>query len=508
VKKVVVEKKIEFYYPQNLDLETIINEHNSQGGTRSKLKVEKALCVIDSIIRARMNQRKEMIALKSDYARVHSMILKQKMHDYMHYVVFLKNMGIIEVKNGYIVGEKSKLYRLASKYRGSNLDKKELSDWTLNKAIKNHLEEREESYRKELKSYRYLTKWWNTGKLSIDFTGAINWIEEYKSQKIEDLQSASSEAEDFETKYKQIVDTTEDFKALVHNIPGNKSIHLSGVAKRLYSPITNLKRELRNYLQYEGQSLVEIDIKSCQPYLSILLFDQNFWKSPRLGGGKFCFKEIRREEIREYIKKNDINMFLESLKSLDSTALQGIENYKMAILEGKFYEIVQSKLKDSYPELFTTRDATKLEVLKMLYFDTRKETIPFYRACQDFRKIFPGVYDLFKKIKAHNYKTLPLLLQSLESFLMLDKVCYEIYKQFPDAPIFTIHDSILTTQKYADNVESVLKSTLKRYVGAEPMVGRKIYSPGSSFTPKVDPIVPIVVPGTIVPIVVPDTMAA
>ena len=50
---------------------------------------------------------------------------------------------------------------------------------------------------------------------------------------------------------------------------------------RLFSNLTNLKRELRGHLRVEGQGLVEIDIKNSQPTFLALLCRQHGIRADR-----------------------------------------------------------------------------------------------------------------------------------------------------------------------------------------------------------------------------------
>jgi hypothetical protein len=47
---------------------------------------------------------------------------------------------------------------------------------------------------------------------------------------------------------------------------------------RFHSNLTNIKKELRNYITYDDQKLVNIDIKNSQPFFSTLLFNTAFYE--------------------------------------------------------------------------------------------------------------------------------------------------------------------------------------------------------------------------------------
>jgi len=90
-----------------------------------------------------------------------------------------------------------------------------------------------------------------------------------------------------------------------------------------------------------------------------------------------------------------------------------------------------------------------------------------------FKQMFPEVYEVFKKIKSKDKSLLPRLLQSIESYLMIDIIAGRISEEYPDVPIFTIHDSISTTEKYVDVVESIMKEELSKAIGHAPKLARE-----------------------------------
>ena len=67
-----------------------------------------------------------------------------------------------------------------------------------------------------------------------------------------------------------------------------------------------------------------------------------------------------------------------------------------------------------------------------------------------FKKIFPELYKVFAEIKKGDdkeYKFLSILLKRIESYLFIDVICKRIAKEYPEAPVITIHYSVATTLK-------------------------------------------------------------
>jgi hypothetical protein len=56
---------------------------------------------------------------------------------------------------------------------------------------------------------------------------------------------------------------------------------------------------------------------------------------------------------------------------------------------------------------------------------------------------------------------------------MIDVIAKRISVEYPDAPIFTIHDSISTTEEYVDVVEDIMKEELSKAIGHAPKLARE-----------------------------------
>ena len=60
-----------------------------------------------------------------------------------------------------------------------------------------------------------------------------------------------------------------------------------------------------------------------------------------------------------------------------------------------------------------------------------------------FNQLFPHVNSIFRMLKKEYHSSLAIMLQRIESCIVLEVICKMISKDFPDLPIFTIHDSIV-----------------------------------------------------------------
>ena len=81
---------------------------------------------------------------------------------------------------------------------------------------------------------------------------------------------------------------------------------------------------------------------------------------------------------------------------------------------------------------------------------------PDYKHATRFRTEFPGIWSILAEIKAGDHTILARALQRYESSLVIGKVCRRIMTEMPDAPLLTIHDSLLTTAPVQDDFRRVL----------------------------------------------------
>lgn len=248
-----------------------------------------------------------------------------------------------------------------------------------------------------------------------------------------------------------------DIEASVQRIKnGDLFWSIDNTSGRFHSNVTNMAKGLRPYLRIKGEPLVNIDIKNSQPYLSsILLTDP----------GKIS-----------YLAKNPA--FALMLQSLKVSLNQDVKTYISLVISGQLYEyLMQEYIKEG---LILTRSETKKQVLRILFARNRspKETTN-RKARQIFKVKFPTVHNIFSMVRGSekgdrfsNYSRFAILLQSIESYLMLDVILKRIYKELPGTIAITIHDSVMTGV-LTNNVEVVKKIIIEEmtfFVGYPPQI--------------------------------------
>lgn len=227
-------------------------------------------------------------------------------------------------------------------------------------------------------------------------------------------------------------------------------------SKRMHTNITNMSKELRHFLRVDGQPLVNIDIKNSQPYLSVLLL-------------------THPEKVASFANNKALEILLKEIKIKNS---KDIALYITLVTEGGLYEYLMAEF--SKEDFTLTRQETKRQVLRTLYAKNRLPKNPENRrARQIFTDRFPNVHKVFSRIrgrgkgeKFENYKRLAILLQSIESHLVLDVIMKRVYKEMPGVFAMTIHDSILTVNRpeVVEMIRDIMEAELKNFVGYAPQI--------------------------------------
>lgn len=254
---------------------------------------------------------------------------------------------------------------------------------------------------------------------------------------------------------------TEQYKAVlrsairIHN--GDvKKCNIDNTSYRFHSIVTNMAKELRPFLRVKGEPLVNLDIKNSQLYLSTIILTNP---------GKVS-----------WMTENPAFALL--LQTLKVSLNQDVKTFIHLAVMGEIYEYLMSEF--AKQGIRIKRDETKRQVLRILFARNRMPKDETNRKCrQIFKDRFPTVHKIFSKVRGHekgdkfqNYKRFAILLQRIESYLMLDVILKRIYKELPGVIAITIHDSIMTGI-LTNNVEAVRKimaEELTKFVGFRPQI--------------------------------------
>jgi len=225
---------------------------------------------------------------------------------------------------------------------------------------------------------------------------------------------------------------------------------------RFHSNVTNCPKGFRPHLLVKGEPLVNIDVKNCQPYLSTIILTHPLKASTFTENPAFAIL----------------------LQSLKVSHKQDVKNYISLVINGNFYEYLMTAFEAE--GLLLDRSETKRQVLRILFARNRSPKNESNRKAREvFKMRFPTVHRIFSKVRGsekgdrfNSFKRFAILLQRMESYLMLDVVMKRIHRELPNVVAITIHDSIMTgvLTNNVEAVKSILIEELTSFVGFRPRV--------------------------------------
>jgi hypothetical protein len=188
-------------------------------------------------------------------------------------------------------------------------------------------------------------------------------------------------------------------------------------AGRIYHNFTSLSRDLRAFASWRGEPLYSLDVGNCQPCILGKFAPNRTWIAHCQENALYAFLN---DAAGHPYDLNDDTQKSELKKRVYSEVL-----YCRNHLEGDLARVVKSK--------------------------------------------FPDVYRTIRDMKRDNYKNLPLTMQKIESGIVIDKVATEfaVNHSDHDSCLISVHDCLLTTEEYIQEVRESIKKHFHNAVGFE-----------------------------------------
>lgn len=427
--------------------------------------------------------RNKDLIREDGFVPINARRLNEKVTDYRFYLDYLESTRVIECDPYYLPKVHSRGYKWAEKYNNSKprihyyrkaFDKKGNLKTVNPIYVKKDKAGNDEN---TIQNYPYLTYWYEQKKINIDYAKAELYADLLLNKKIElgkdswDLNKDTGKKKDPKDQYRAILYNLEALK--IHNFKAqiDNNVH------RLHSVLTNMQKDYRSFLTYDNQQLVAIDINNSQPYLACLLFNPEFWS------------ENSNLPINLYSLPNNIKQsFLyrkstgESLSIMVGNLLQGLQantfdEYKSIVASGQMYERIIHWLKEEKNKEIS-RGVAKVAMFQLLFSSNwNNPEDENYWLTNYYKEKFPAAMEVFRKIKKtipelneeKPYARLACLLQAIESEIILHRCCKRIWAETDrQVPVFTIHDSIVTTIGNEDYVYQIMKEELAKCIGVEP----------------------------------------
>lgn len=448
------------FIPENLDLDSLIRDNPP---SIPNFHVDYLVYMTGLLIEIPIAKKD----IEMDYVPINSKLTQRRVRNYRKYLDYLISCGVILEDKQYIVGSKSKGFKFTERFQV----KTKLVTLTKKTLIKSLNEFKDINYSScEVDNYfstskssklinqksdlNYITNWLSS-KLTIDYPKAEAYL-----LRLKEIESSDPEIKNANERFKIRHVTLLKFHRGIFLPSEDKT------AGRLHSTMTQIKGDLRPFIKYYGEKLVAIDIVNSQLYLAIALLnpikleENNIINiilsiNPNLHPQFYPIMLVKR--IKEISNTDNVKLFIEIVSN------------------GRFYEdfgliLKQSKIIEEDLDLSSTRKKAKQITFSSIF--SPNTAIAYREEMRIFRNVFPNVFEVFKLIKLGkgHHNTLAILLQHIEATLVLKIACKIISEERPYIPIFTLHDSIITTVGNENYVNEVLTNVLTEAIGIAPKI--------------------------------------
>lgn len=453
------------FIPTNLDLEQFVKERLPAFAWH----LEDFYYILGTIVN-RMGYREDNLDEDSDFAPLNAQLLQSRIRNYNQYLTYLVEHKIVETDNQYIVGKKARGYRISDEYIQQGFVQKQL---TLKRLIK-YSENQKRGDQWVEKEYAYLTKWFNNN-LQIDYKGAIECLERLLEADIKKGLGVREASRKYELR-KLALDKLNS---------GLFSYSVDGTSYRFHSNLTTIKSELRKYITYAGEQLCSVDLKNSQPFISTIFLNPAFYEENNLGSTLFSINKTLFLTLNKQI--NQIKSILTPISNIIMLVKPDViqcstdlERYCTLVDKGRIYAYFADNLEMFYGMSYDiTNQAQKRELkdefFRMLYSDNR--SIRFSKTKILFKSLFPNVHKIFNLIKQRGKNNLPIILQMIESEVIIRRVAKRFNSEYPEVPIFSIHDSLVTLNSHKELVYQRLKQEFHTAIGVQPTLQYEPWTP-------------------------------
>ena len=457
----IVDKKSNSYtcfIPENLNLDSLIRNNPP---SIPNFHVDYLVYMTGLLIEIPLTNKD----IEMNYIPINSKLIQRRVRNYRKYLDYLISCDVVLEDKQYIVGSKSKGFKFTERFQV----KTKLVTLTKKTLIKSLNEFKDINYSScEVGNYFSTSKSSKLINQKSDLSYITNWLNSKLTVNYPEAEAFLSRLKEIEGSNPEIKNANRRFiqrhAILLKFHRGIFSPNEDMTAGRLHSTMTQIMGVLRKFIRYDGKVLVSIDIVNSQPYLATVLLNPK----------KFEENYILEHLLNINPKSKNPNypiMLVKRIKEVSTT--ESTRLYKQIVAKGTFYEDFGKILQNCgvlQKDLGQNIIRKSAKNATFSAFFSPNTSISYCKDAKSFKEVFPSVFDIFKIIKSTRGKhnTLAILLQHLEATLVLQRACKIISEQRPDIPIFTLHDSIITTVGNEKYVHDILKNVLTVAIGIAP----------------------------------------
>ncbi|MDV3684886.1 hypothetical protein CMU45_00650 [Elizabethkingia anophelis] len=419
-----------------------------------KFNINKGLAVFFlSLILSVPAKDRKLETNSSQYVPLNAKILEGYYSEYSKYFNYFVDNGILEKKNYSTTSQRSNSYRFSVGLIPDSVDLVPVDLTSLaDRVHRGKFIVENTSFAPKLEC-NHLIKWLNP-KLTINKSSAMEVIKNGNIDKAQWLYYAY---------------------AIEKLCTGNfYAIRKLEADNRLHTNLTNLPKPLRPFLRYGGEKLYSRDICTSQPFFLVYLIeyitmyrDIPCKESINLPIYTLMLEELCNhlltegfredyEKLKDWVLYGDIYNELGDLLFPDQD-IEKVTVKEFSKVDG-FYVDVEYKSK---------RDAMKVITLTIFYSALKTKNPQIKK----FKQLFPNFSKLLDLLKQNNHKNFSKMLQHIEANCIIDFVTKKLSIHYPEMPLFTIHDSIMTTESYRAILDTEMPKLISEYcLGLKPQI--------------------------------------
>lgn len=357
----------------------------------------------------------------------------------------------------YNVGKNPFGYRFGAYFRKNKLRIEYINDYKIAGAAKQKYLKCDDEL--NTGTFSILTKFFNQGRLQIDLTKAVELCElRYETH------------QKYGVYVKEMMQIVNLYNGIYRLTFKRNSLG------RIYTNITQLPKVYRKFITYDNKQLSEIDISNSVIFFLGLLLDNTLNKNPII--------ELFNKSIYNILNEESSFLLLMIYKSFENLSQKEIQLLKELGKNGSFYDefvsdfdrvysfeqmryFYESENDDEYTGAEKQiRKVSKKRLLAMLFAKPDQ----YLKEQEIFKTKFPELLERINKFKDEaGHEKFSHILFQIESCFVVDVVARKFNKKYwRSAPIFTLHDCLITTSDYIEELQQVFNDGFMKYLGCVP----------------------------------------
>lgn len=401
-------------------------------------------------------------------------------------IQILKEKNIIETKP-HIKGHSSRRYRLTSEYNLGYFKEVILSKRISEKLILHEKAQKIEDMSIE-ERYAHIFNQFKRNNLSVDIENAEIFIKNLGNRL---LLKAYKLRRNRDLTYKSLFNYTGRTINILKEIQV-KDYHTSYSTSnnRFHSILTSLPKVLRPFLTINNERIGELDLSASQPFLLSTILNEKFMEQNMSNYNLHTiYPELENElkTLKRIIPSNKpTNIHYALGVFLNEVNYSSLNEFRQIDFTEDFYHHIISEGFRLYPKCMSSKNAfikdreyIKRHIMNLLF--ERNDSFREENYVIELVKfLYPGLVEFIEQFnQCYSNRKFAYLLQRTEAHLMLEVICKKITNQLPTVPFYTIHDSIITTEKNLLQVKDLLSNTISEVTGKSVEIKSKLYEPFS-----------------------------